>query len=114
MNCPIIFIHYGDSPYLKYTLKAARKTNKQKRIILLGDDSNRHLKKYGIEHYFFKEYEDSDALKLFDKNFRIIAPDGYSDGKEKSGTNWTSFVFRRLFIMSQFVISENINRLWIF
>src|SRR5258708_11569759 len=113
MSVPIVFIHYGNSSYLKYTIRSARKSNPEKRIILLGDMSNANLKKFGIDHYCFKDYEDSDELKTFDKNFKIIAPIGYTQyAIANDKTYWTSFVFRRLFIISRFTYAFGIDQFW--
>ena len=41
MEAPIIFVHYNDTPYLKYTPQGREKLfNPDKRVILLGDSSN--------------------------------------------------------------------------
>ncbi|MBP2660315.1 MAG: hypothetical protein H6Q69_3347, partial [Firmicutes bacterium] len=40
MSIPIVFMHYGDSEYLQYSLLQAKKSNKDSDIILIGDDSN--------------------------------------------------------------------------
>ena len=56
---PIIFCHYGNSPYLYYTLKQVKLTNPQNRIILLGDQDNKKVaNKAKIEHYCFKDYDE--------------------------------------------------------
>ena len=56
MNLPIIFVHKGDSFYLKYALESAKKFNPDSRIILLGD---------GVTVYpDFVEYYDLNKLKV--------------------------------------------------
>ncbi|MEB0262774.1 MULTISPECIES: hypothetical protein [unclassified Mucilaginibacter] len=40
MPIPIIFFHYGNPAYLKYSLKQARYFNPEADIYLLGDDKN--------------------------------------------------------------------------
>ena len=65
MNLPIIFVHKGDSFYLKYALESAKKFNPDSRIILLGD---------GVTVYpDFVEYYDLNKLnkysKFLDKNY---------------------------------------------
>lgn len=105
---PIIFIHYGDSEYLKYTLDLAKKNNPEKRIILLGDTNNQKYKKLGIEHISFDKYNNSEEIRIFDKVYKFIA------GKSQRKKDWTNFVFKRWFYIYNFIKSENINQFWTF
>lgn len=110
-NCtsiPIIFIHYGDSEYLPYTLKSARIFNPSSRIILLGDKSNQHYTSLGIEHFFFDNYSNSSEIILFKRVYKFIA------GKNNSNTGWTQFVFQRWFHIFEFIQSQEIERFWTF
>lgn len=45
MNIPIIFIHYGDSQYLEYTIKCSKLFNSHTNIILIGDKENKQYSK---------------------------------------------------------------------
>lgn len=59
---PIIFVHKGDSFYLKYALESAKKFNPNSRIILLGD--NVTIYPDFIEYYEMKEFDKySDFLE---------------------------------------------------
>ena len=107
-NTPIIFIHFNDSGYLEYTLKSALKFNPDKRIILLGDKSNEYYKKLGIEYYYFKDFEGSEEVKIFDKVYKFIA--GSSQRKQP----WTKFVFKRWFYMYNFIKQNDIQSFWTF
>lgn len=112
MNVPLIFIHYGNSSYLQYTLKSAVLFNPDKRVILLGDAKNAHYKKSGIEHFMFDEYCSSDEIRLFDKVYRLIA--GREFIKKTYGANWTKFNFKKWFVLYNFLSTHNINKFWIF
>lgn len=63
MNKPIIFIHFGDSWYLKNILICAKKFNPNTSIILLGDNENKNIA-LGLD-IEFKYYEDYGS----DNNF---------------------------------------------
>lgn len=56
-SIPVVFIHSGDAFYLEDTIAQAKQFND--RVILLGDDANRHNAKDGVEYYpmadFYKE-----------------------------------------------------------
>lgn len=105
---PIIFIHYGDSDYLRYTLKSARIFNPKTRIILLGDNLNQHYINLNIEHFFFDKYSNSSEILLFKKVYKFIA------GNKHGKTEWTQFVFQRWFHIYEFIKSEKIEQFWTF
>lgn len=105
---PIIFIHYGHAGYLRYTMDCARLFNPEKRIILLGDDDNKYVKLFGIEHYQFKDFDYGPELKRFESLFRAIV------GKQHGREEWVKFTFKRWFLMYNFAMSEKINSFWSF
>ncbi|WP_298343644.1 hypothetical protein [uncultured Algibacter sp.] len=106
---PIIFCHYGNSPYLYYTLKQVKLTNPQNRIILLGDEKNEIVaKKAKVEHHCFQNYDESDEIKVFDQVYKHVA--GVKHKKEF----WTNFVFKRWFYVHNFIKKNNINAFWHF
>ena len=107
-NIPIIFIHYSDSEYLRYSLSLAKKTNPDKRVILLGDESNKHYEKYGIEHYMFEDYFKGPEVETFERVYQFIA------GESKRKSHWTNFVFKRWFCMYNFIKDQGIERFWTF
>lgn len=55
MALPIIFFHYGNPAYLKYSLKQAKHFNPGSTIYLLGDGSNNHYP--FIQHSMMDKYE---------------------------------------------------------
>ncbi len=106
---PIIFCHYGNSPYLYYTLKQVKLTNPQNRIILLGDEKNAIVaKKAKVEHHRFQDYDASDEITVFDKVYKHIA--GVKHKKEF----WTKFVFKRWFYIHNFINKNSIDAFWHF
>ncbi len=108
-EAPILFCHYGNSRYLKYTLKAARLFNPCKRIVLLGDSKNRDVAmRSGIEHFFFSNYDNSKEIVTFDKVYKHVA------GTKHTNEAWTKFVFKRWFFVHCFLRKEGIHRFWHF
>ena len=105
---PIIFIHYGDSPYLEYTFKSTKIFNPTTRIILLGDERNQHYTDLGIEHFFFSAYSNSQEFQLFKNVYKFIA------GSEHGKSEWTQFVFQRWFHIFEFIQSQGIEKFWTF
>lgn len=113
MNSPIIFCHYGNSKYLRYTLECVKITNRNKRVILLGDNSNRNLaKKFGIEHYDFEDFAYGNLIEQFSKSYRLIH--GTNFDKVKNGQDWIRFAFRRWFLIQNFITKNNIKEFWHF
>ena len=108
MIAPIIFIHYSDSYYLKHTLKSALLFNPGKRVILLGDSTNLHYQKIGIEHFNYEDFSTGFEIDLFDKVYKFTA------GKLCDNREWTRFVFRRWFNIYNFIKSNRINSFWTF
>lgn len=105
---PIIFIHYGDSEYLRYTINSAKVFNPFSRVILLGDKSNQHYIDLGIEHFFFENYSSSPEIILFKKVYQFIG--GINHGRPE----WTQFVFQRWFHIFEFIQSQSIEQFWTF
>lgn len=111
-SIPIIFSHYGNSTYLKYSLACARLTNPHARLIFLGDDSNVEVAiENGWEHFYFKEFR-SIYLSEFNCVFRHVQ--GKKHSHIKNGNDWLRYVFERWFFIEAFVCSNNIGRFWHF
>ena len=108
ITSPIIFIHYGNTPYLEYTLRLARYHNPNKRVILLGDESNAWLKKIDIEHYLFADFARSTEVDKFNQVYKFIA------GEKKRKPEWTKFVFLRWFYIYNFIREYGIKQFWTF
>ena len=113
IKSPIIFCHYGNTFYLKYTLKSARINNPDKRIILLGDNTNRIIaKNIGVEHYLFKSFKYGSELEKFNSVYRLIQ--GNKHNNIRAGNDWVNFVFKRWFYVYNFVLAEGFNSFWHF
>ena len=112
-TAPIIFIHYGNSKYLKWTLQTAKKNNPDKEIILLGDEENQKYGVNGVRHVFMNDYEDTDDLVLFNKVFRLVA--GTDFEKSTYGKKWTHFNFKKWFVLNNFLLKNpQFKSLWTF
>ncbi len=107
-SAPLLFIHYGDSPYLAFTLRAARASNPDTRIVLLGDASNRHFARYGVEWIDFATLPVGDEHRAFQHVFTPII--GKTHGKEA----WVKFVFERWFFLHEYLQSAGIDAFWTF
>lgn len=109
MNAPIIFIHTGDSFYLKYTLKAAKLNNPDTEVILLGDEHNRKYKKHGITHVNYKDFYFGEDLAEFNKNYKEIR------GREfKWKPEIMKFVFEKWFVLYNYVTHQQTGPFWTF
>lgn len=113
MTVPIIFCHYGNSKYLRYTFECVKITNPDKRVILLGDRSNLKLaKRFGVEHHDLEKFAYGDLLKNFLKSYRLIH--GETFDKVKNGQDWIKFAFKRWFLVKNFVTENDIKKFWHF
>lgn len=120
-SVPIVFIHYGNSFYLPYTLRVAKLYNPDKEIFLLGDKHNKYVERYGIKHVDIKDFMDSPEISTFEKVFQLIAPEGFAiRGKDNKytlndkGEFWIKFVFLKLFVLYNFAERNNIRSFWTF
>lgn len=112
MNAPIIFIHYNDSKYMKYTLQSAVVNNPDKNVYLIGDSTNKHYEKFGVIHHFFSDYLFGKDLEEFESVFQFIV--GVQFNNSTYGEQWTRFNFRKWFVLSNFLKKNNINTFWTF
>jgi hypothetical protein len=114
LDAPVIFVHYGNSYYLQYTIQAVKLTNPNKRIILLGDVENVGLTKYGIEHFDFEAYDKRLGLRMFDDVFQLIAGNEFEYNKSRGTDYWAKFVFKRWFYINEFVKDQGLKKFWTF
>lgn len=109
---PLIFTHYGDTDYLTRTLEAARLTNPARRMILIGDQSNRQTAlRAGWEHVGMDNCP-SELRSAFLSCFQEIK--GRSHISAKGTRNWLQYVSERWFIVTAFVQAQNISTFWHF
>lgn len=111
---PIIFIHYGNASYLRYTLETARRSNPGKRIILLGDESNKHLAGRGVEYHAIDAFARGPLVETFDRVFQLIKGEGHNYRKLGGADFWTRFVFRRWFVIHEFLKTHGLTSFWTF
>ena len=112
MNAPIIFIHYNDSKYLKFSLILAKKNNPNEDVILLGDKSNEHYKNLGIKHAYFIEYFNGVNYLNFEESFEYIVGNNFEN--VTYGKPWTKFNFNKYFALFNYLKSEQIEKFWTF
>jgi len=112
-NTPIIFCHYGNSNYLKYVFECVRISNPKKEIILLGDKSNKKVaQSCGVSHFNLSDFDSSPDIEIFDKFYQLIETKGFDSVKH--GEDWNKFVFRKWFILNNFLIQNKIEKFWHF
>ncbi|MDF2633467.1 MAG: hypothetical protein K0R78_341 [Pelosinus sp.] len=96
MSIPIIFIHYGDSEYLQYSLLQAKRSNKDKDIILIGDESNN---KYPfVKHVNVAE---SASMREFAKVYKHMNFNPHE---------YELFCIQRWFILRDFMVTHKIEQ----
>jgi hypothetical protein len=96
-NIPIIFIHSGDSEYLRYTLAQAKISNPNSIVYLIGDDSNN---KYEfVEHCDMREY--LAEIQELSNVYIHRSPNPYE---------YELFCFKRWFILRNFIDKMRIQK----
>jgi hypothetical protein len=118
MSCaarlPLIFIHYGRPWYLRQALKSAKRSNPDKKIILLGDSANKAAARGVCRHLNFNLLDGSARLQAFERVFKPIQGSRHKFNKAKGTTFWLRFVFKRWFLMAEFLRAEGIDAFWTF
>ncbi|MCX6970117.1 MAG: hypothetical protein NTV93_08185 [Verrucomicrobia bacterium] len=113
-DAPILFIHYGPASYLQSTLRCARTTNPEKRIILLGDKANRRSADGVAEFFPFENFSSGEKSARFQQVFQVIQGERHRFSKHGGVEAWLKFVFRRWFLIEEFLKREKINSFWTF
>ncbi|MBN2627424.1 MAG: hypothetical protein JXA95_12220 [Spirochaetales bacterium] len=99
-NQVLIFVHKGNSGYLKYVLTQARVTNPQARIILIGDNSNNCYD--FIEHHNISDY--SGLSDNFEQNYYIhMSHHRYE---------YEAFCYFRWYVIAEYIQKEEIENFW--
>lgn len=96
-SLPIIFIHYGNSAYLKYSLSQAKYSNPDSIVYLVGDESNDCYD--FVQHHCFLDYFNEAAE--FDKIYRHFNTTPY---------HYALFDFQRWFILKEFLYSNGLEK----
>jgi hypothetical protein len=114
LTAPVIFIHYGRAAYLRRALWAARRSNPRKRIILLGDESNRNLARGVAEFHPYEALTRSVKAGEFGRVFQVIEGVKHRFTKPGGTARWLRFVFLRWFCLEEFAAKEGIGSFWTF
>ena len=91
MDLPIVFLHYGRSAYLPFTLGRAKMMNVNSPVVLIGDDDNKNYLPF-VEHVQMNSYA-CQAAEL-QKIYRHHSPNGHV---------YEMFCFMRWFILRDFM-----------
>jgi hypothetical protein len=111
-HCPLVFTHYGNSDYLLHTLKQARRSNPEKELILIGDNSNHDIAtQSGWKHYNLNHFK-SPKRDEFNARFRWIQ--GRDHHPVKGGKDWLRYVSERFFVVEAFLQESDIFHIWHF
>lgn len=103
---PIVFVHYGNIPYLRYCLEIARYTNPDAKIILVGDDSNKHLSvSFGLDFIHMRDV-DSRHIQEFRKIYEFV---GSAPLKDK-----ITFGFIRYMVIQKVMSIMGLKNFWCF
>jgi hypothetical protein len=94
---PIIFIHYSNSDYLKYSLGQAKHSNPESAIYLIGDSSNNCYD--SVEHHSFSNY--FQRAHDFSKIYRHYNTTDYE---------YEIFCFQRWYILLEFLVNNQIEK----
>lgn len=112
ITAPIVFIHYGDTPYLKYTLALAKKQNPDKTVFLLGDEKNKkYEQQLDIQHISFTRYDRSQDIQEFSKNFKYV---GGANRQKPQDKRFEFFCHIRWFYLHEFMKESNYSMCWYF
>ncbi len=113
MSAPIIFCHYGNTDYLKYSLQCALLNNPGKNIILLGDTANRQIAlECRVTHYLFEDLDYGEEIEQFNAVYRLIQ--GKKHDHKRGGKDWVNFVFKRYFYLYNYLSKHNVGSFWHF
>lgn len=111
-GAPIVFIHYGDTPYLKYTLSSAKEQNPDKEVFLLGDDNNKKYEQMlNIKHIPFVKYDASEEIRRFYKNFKYLGGTNRQTAQDK---RFELFCHVRWFYLNEFMERMGCKKCWYF
>jgi len=108
-GAPILFIHYGSAHYLRWVMAVARRSNPGRRIILLGDASNRQSARCVAEFVDFESLGGTGKEREFQRVFQVIQGERHRFHKANGVEFWLKFVFRRWFLIEAFLEREGLD-----
>lgn len=113
-RAPIIFVHYGPSAYLRHTLSAARRSNPEKKIIFLGDETNQRFCPRSVEFLPWHGLTRGRKLERFRSVFQPIEGARHKFNKKGGTKRWLAFVFERWFYIENLIKQLGLARFWTF
>ena len=96
---PIVFMHYGCSPYLPFTVGRAKMLNLNSPVLLIGDAENERMLPF-VQHANMNRYAKQAAA--FEKIYRHHSP---------NGLGYELFCFLRWFILRDFMITNRLTEI---
>ena len=94
---PVVFVHFSNSGYLKYSLFQAKHSNPESTIYLIGDDTNDCYD--FVEHHSFSDY--FQRAKDFSKIYQHFNTTAYT---------YETFCFQRWFILLEFLVANGLEK----
>lgn len=105
---PIIYVHYGNSRYLKWTLLSAKLSNPYRDVVLLGDEANLPIcRQLAVEHVPFSRYDTDETIQEFNDVYRLVSADGVR-------AFWNRFVFLQWLYRKCYLEEKGIESFWTF
>ena len=83
-------------------------------MILLGDETNRIFASRLADFESFESFAACDKVAEFDRVFKVIQGERHRFTKHQGVEIWLKFVFRRWFLIEEFLRRKNINAFWTF
>jgi hypothetical protein len=109
---PVIFVHFGNTPYLTYTLSIAKLTNPDREMVLIGDDENKETAlNCGWKHAKISQ-TNNNLFNIFQKKYKLIATEHHPDRHRTEDLN--KFCFERYFHALYFAQENRIEKFWMF
>jgi len=94
---PVVFVHFSNSDYLKYSLSQARHSNPESTIYLIGNDSNDCYN--FVEHHSFSNY--FQGANDFSNIYRHYNTTSYE---------YEVLCFQRWYILLEFLVNNQVEK----
>jgi hypothetical protein len=94
---PIVFLHYGRSAYLPFTMGRARMLNLNSPMVLIGDQHNKDFLPFA-QHVNMNDY--ARQACAFEKIYRHYSPNGHG---------YELFCFLRWFVLRDFMLMHGLE-----
>lgn len=99
---------------MSVVFRAARRSNPDRGIYFLGDETNRRFAPAGVEYFPLEDFRKGNLLREFECAFVPIAGRAHHFNKTGGVEVWLKFVFERWFIIREFLHAQDIDAFWIF